>query len=223
MKKTLVAIALALAVLVPCGAVNAANAASEPRAAVTEYGSFDTAGQLSAPSEEPARQFEARLTAAPLDGRVDLSPILQALLGLASTALLGATAVITAAFNKYLNRKSDATRAEMIRVFTERAVAAAANYVKGAGLDSDGKPREVSFPVASEWVERALEQSVALFGGFLGGIGGEDAQRRRIWAQMRLAAGDSVPAMAPVDLKAVQLKTQPAVIEKVTAPAASPA
>jgi hypothetical protein len=186
-------------------------ALATPAAAETIAANTGVVADLVAPMPAAGSEFNgeqsADLTTYAPDGRVDLSPLLEGVLSLLATALLGATAAITAAVNKVLNRNADAKRAEMIAEWTERAVQAAANYVEGAAIGPDGKPREVSFPVAQAWVERALEQSIALFGGMLKPVGGEDAQRRRIWSLMRLPANEHVAFMAPVVLRPVELQT----------------
>lgn len=123
-------------------------------------------------------------------------------------------AMITAALNKYLNKKASAETSQTINTWTKRAVQAAANFVEGAAPNLP-----VTYRIGAEWVERALEQCLALWPETVAANGGEDAQRRRLWAEIQLLPGESVPGMSPVQLNPVRAKT-PA--PTTPAPTASP-
>lgn len=197
MFKTLIALAVAATL---CVFVVPAIAHAEPM----EPASFSEVAvdpiELSAPAPSSAY---AQPTVFVPDGNADipLGEILVAIFGSIGTAL---AAWLSATLNAYFNKKGDAERAAMIATWTARAVSAAANYVEGAapGL-------KVSFKVGSEWVERALEQSLALFPDLIAANGGEAAQRRRLWSYIELEAHESVPVAAPVQIQPVKAATPP--------------
>lgn len=134
---------------------------------------------------------DVQLTQSPIviDGQIDLTEALMALLTLAATGL---AAWVSAALRGFLAGKVEASMAELLVRGTEAAINYGINATKDAVRD-----RPLSIEVGNEVLERALEYGVRLFPDLIARFGGTDAQRQRIMARLNLEASARIAAPKP--------------------------
>lgn len=134
---------------------------------------------------------DVTLTQSPIviDGQIDLTEALLALLSLAATGL---AAWVGAALRGFLAGKVEQGMADLLVRGTESAINYGINATKDAVRD-----RPLSIEVGSEVLERALEYGIRLFPDLIARFGGTEAQRQRIMARLNLEAGARLAAPKP--------------------------